>query len=218
MLIIGIPKKGDDESFNAMIDSLLKSTNAYDEIVVATPEDVTDLLLNNNARVIHLIKKDFKSPLEAYNALFEYAKEKKADLLITQTDVIFPTKYKADWLTEMMTLAKNPICGAVTCLGGYKYSGPDYVDGFPWLGGWCTYFPYRTIKQIGAYDESFPNGYGVDIDHSYAIHKAGLKVFLTDYWVHHHMQNERLHDNDPNTEQMKKESAEYFRKKWKLQS
>jgi len=39
---------------------------------------------------------------------------------------------------------------------------------------------------------------------------------MMDYWVHHHMSNERLHDNDPNTEQAKQDSAKYFRNKWKL--
>ncbi len=218
--IIGIPVKGDEESFLAMMISLLESTDYFDKIVITTPDELGDIsILNEHPKLgngkLVIIKKNFKTPLEAYNALFDYAKEKNRDLFITQTDVLFPKLYKRDWLELMSSLVEKDI-GAVTCLNGYGISGPDYVDGFPWLGGWCTYYTLKTIEQIGGYDENFPNGFGVDIDHSYRMWKAKLKTSIMNYWVDHHMMNDREHDNDPNTEQMKKESSEYFKKKWKL--
>jgi GT2 family glycosyltransferase len=106
--------------------------------------------------------------------------------------------------------------GAVIPNGGGRTSGPDYLEGLYWLGGWCTYFPFRTIDKLGGYDESYPNGYGIDIDYTYSIYKAGLKVNMINYWVDHHMMNTREHDNDPKTEEMKQASAAYFRKKWSI--
>ena len=64
----------------------------------------------------------------------------------------------------MMKIATHDIVGAVTIWNGGRFSGKDYIDGLYWQGGWATYLCLRTIKKIGGYDESFPNGYGVDID------------------------------------------------------
>ena len=169
--------------------------------------------INKDVEVIHTEK---EGPLKAYNLIFEKAKKEKCDLLITQTDVIFPRLYKRDWLAMMNDFSQSKEIGAVTCLNGGGVSGPDYIDGLKWLGGWCTYYPHRTLEQIGGYDENYPNGFGVDIDHSYAIYKAGFRIAIMDYWVDHHMMNERAHDKDSNTEQMKQESAKYFNLKWKI--
>jgi len=214
--IIGIPKKGDDESFYEMMKSLTESTIYFDEIVIATADDIKlgDFELIKDK--IKIIQKDFKTPLEAYNALFDYAKKNKKDLFLTQTDVLFPRLYARDWLQKMSELAQEEKVGAVTSLNGYGVSGPDYVDGLQWLGGWCVYYPFEVIKKVGGFDDKFPNGYGVDIDHSYRIHRANLKIIIMNYWVDHHMMNKREHDNDPNAEQMKKESSKYFKEKWQL--
>ena len=218
-LIIGIPIKNDLESFKEMYRSLYSSTKAYDKIVLAvgkgTNKETIDWI-NNNITQFKVLDKNFTTPLEAYNALFQCAKEEKSDLFLTQTDVVFPKLYKQDWLKQMKDIAQNEEIGAVTCINGGGISGPDYVNGMEWLGGWCSYYPNRTIEKIGDYDRDFPNGMGVDIDHTYRIFKSGLKIAKIDYWVHHHMQNERLHDKDPNTEQMKQDSSKYFKTKWKL--
>ena len=221
-IIVGCPVKNDLESFQQMIESLLRSTISYDKIVLVDGGSTRPIQLayyeqlkerNSKIEVYYL---NTKTPLEAYNYLFRLAKEEKADLFLTQTDVVFPKLYKRDWLQIMSEVSKELNIGAVTCIGGGGTSGPDYVDGFNWLGGWCTYYPYSTIKKIGGFDESFPNGFGVDIDHSYRIHKAGLKIVQINYWVDHHQQNSREHDNSPKAEEMKKASSEYFRKKWNL--
>ena len=221
-LIVGMPLKNDIESFNAAIITLYNSTRAFDKIVIVLGDNITDKsdeLAYKKQKLdperIEIINAKTKTPLEAYNLLFKIAKERHSDLLITQTDVLFPQLYKRDWLQIMKDIANlNPDIGAVTTINGTGMAGKDYIDGFEWLGGWCTYFPIRTINKIGGYDENFPNGFGVDIDHTYRLVKAGLKVVKVNYWVDHHMMNNREHDKDPNTEQMKQDSSKYFKKKW----
>jgi len=215
MLIIGIPVKDDFECFTEMYLSLISSTDCYDKIVVVTPNvEEIKMLVNKDVEVV---KEKGNTPLEAYNQLFEIAKEEKADLFVTQTDVTFPKLYKRDWLGIMKEIAERENMGAITSINGGGISGPDYINGMFWLGGWCTYFPYRTIDKVGGYDETFPNGFGVDIDHTYRIIKEGLKIAKLDYWVDHHRMNEREHDKDPDTEQMKQDSSKYFKNKWELE-
>lgn len=221
-LIIGVPVRNDLECFEAMMNSLLSSTKGYDKILLAVgegtnteTEEYINFLCKHSDNIIQSEQR-FKTSLKAYNYLFNYAKINNSDLLVTQTDVLFTRLYKRDWLDYMKTVARIENVGAITCLNGTGRSGPDYIDGFEWLGGWCTYYPHKAIEIIGGFDENFPNGYGVDIDHTYRIIKEGLKIVKINYWIDHHMMNERLHDKDPKTEQAKKEASEYFKKKWKL--
>lgn len=212
--IIGIPKKGDDESFKEMILSLISSTTYFDKIVIATNEDLIIPEIPKDKYLI--LKNDYKTPLEAYNALFDYAIKERKDLFLTQTDVLFPKLYKQDWLKVMSNIASNENVGAITSLNGYGISGKDYIEGMKWLGGWCVYYPLRVLDLIGGFDKEFPNGMGVDIDHSFRLWKTGLKIVVMDYWIHHHMQNEREHDRNENSEEMKQASSQYFRQKYKL--
>ena|SRR3990167_5753694 len=220
-VIIGIPIRNDFDSFKIMINSLINSTDAFDKVVIIESEstdgskEFSDLFakINSKFEVIHTLK---EGPLKAYNKLFDIAKKRKCDLLLTQSDVIFPKCYNRDWLMEMKYFAQINNIGAVTTWNGGGISGTDYIDKLYWLGGWCTYYPLRTIERIGRYDESFPNGYGVDIDYSYRIKLAKLIIIQINYWVDHHMANSREHDKDINTEQMKQDSAKYFRHKYKL--
>lgn len=222
MLIIGVPVRNDLESLEDMFLSLTLSTAAADKIVFVLGANITDgadiycdklAVLYSNVQVIHA---DTKTPLEAYNILFNLAKEEKADLFLTQTDVVFPKLYHRDWLRQMANLAKQSNIGAITCINGGGVSGKDYLEGFNWIGGWCSYYPLRTLEIVGGFDTDFPNGFGVDIDHSYQITLAGLQIVRVNYWVDHHMQNERSHDTSPEAESMKQASAKYFRKKYKL--
>jgi len=220
-LMIGIPLRNDRESFGAMYFSLVSSTRAYDKIVIIESEstdgsrELCEQFKKTNPKleVIHTPK---EGPLKAYNRLFKLAKERKCDLFLTQTDVLFPVLYKRDWLGIMKDIAKNETIGAITSINGGGVSGPTYIDGFEWLGGWCTYYPYRTIEKVGGYDEDFPNGYGVDIEHTYRIYQSGLNILKLNYWVDHHMMNAREHDNHPDVEKHKKACQIYFRKKHKL--
>ena len=221
MIIIGCPVKNDLKCMQLMINSLFNSTQCFDKLVFADGDstDGTKEYLTYLSKVepkIQLINLNSKTPLEAYNYLFELALNYEADLLLTQTDVIFPKLYNRDWLDEMQQIAKKESVGAVTCYNGGGVSGVDYIDGFRWLGGWCSYYPFRTIRYIGGYDKNFAGGYGVDIDHTYRIVNAKLQIITINYFVDHHMANSREHDRNPNTEQMKKEAGIYFKKKWNL--
>jgi GT2 family glycosyltransferase len=225
-IIIGVPVHNDLQSFKSMYKSLCESTWTDFTLLIIESEstdgcaEYCDYLskdeTENDFRSIEVIHTKKEGPLKAYNKLFEIAKERNCDLLLTQTDVIFPKLYIRDWLDEMNNIACNEHLGAIIPYNGGKHSGVDYIKGFFWLGGWCTYLPYRTLERIGGYDESFPNGYGVDIDYTKKLEQSGLDIAYIDYYVDHHMCNERQHDKDVNTEQMKKESALYFRKKWKV--
>ena len=220
-IIVGVPVRNDLKSFKFMINSLIGSTNFYDKILIIESEstdgckEYCDKLveLSPKIQVVHTAK---EGPLAAYNRLFDIAIQEEADLLLTQTDVVFPTLYETDWLQTMYDVASREDVGAVTTLNGCGRSGPDYINNFDWLGGWCTYLPYKTLKVIGKYDDTFYKGWGVDIDYSYRIFKAGLKCVVINYWVHHHMMNERTHDYSNDVETEKKIAAEHFRKKWKL--
>lgn len=220
-VIIGIPIHNDLESFRETIYSILKSTDSFKEIILLESnstdgcKEFCDYLSVSHPK-IKVIHTEKEGPCKAYNRLFEIAKNKKCDLLLTQTDVIFTSLYKRDWLEFMKLVAKMDDVGAVTCIGGGGVSGPDYINGFKWIGGWCSYFPYRTIEKIGGYDENFPGGYGVDIDHTYRIMKSGLNIIEINYWVDHHQKNSREHDNNTNSEETKKEAAKYFKNKWGL--
>ena len=220
-VMVGCPSRNDLSCLQLMINSLFNSTRCIDKLVIIDgnstdgSKEYCDYLakIDNRIEVYHL---NTKTPLEAYNHLFDMAKERKMDLLLTQTDVIFPKCFNRDWLEEMIKIAQIEQVGAVTCLNGMGISGPDYIDGFNWLGGHCSYYPLRTLEQIGGFDKDFPNGYGVDIDHTYRISKSGLQIVRTNYWTDHHMGNSREHDKDEKTEQMKRDSSLFFKKKWGL--
>lgn len=225
MLMVGCPVKNDLESLKEMVKSLYASTEAVYSLVfvigkgcnqetidylqnIPTKKDITVAILNDP-------KNGTPSPLEAYNMLFDFAKENNTDLLLTQTDVTFPKLYQRDWLKHMEEIAKVDHIGAIIPINGGGISGKDYVKGLYWVGGWCTYIPHKTLNQGIRFDDTFPNGYGVDIDFTYQFMQKGLRVAKFNYWVDHHKQNEREHDNDPDAEINKRESSIYFKRKWK---
>lgn len=223
-LIVGIPVYNDLECFKLAVRTLFESTN-YPFTLVIIESGSTDgsreyadaLPYGYPDRKIEVIHTPKEGPLKAYNRLFQLAKERKCDLYLTQTDTIHYKLYRRDWLDMMNQVARYPQVGAVICLNSGGISGPEYIDKFEWIGGWSSYFPHRTLKLVGDYDGNFPTGqYGVDVDHTYRIFKAGLKVICINYWIDHHMMNAREHDNHPDTEEHKRLCAEYFRKKHKL--
>lgn len=226
-VLIGLPVRNDLESLRVMLDSLFKSTDFPIELVIVIGEGTNEETMNyiNNFKIINnfnirVENKQTKTPVEAYNYLFDLARGEQKDLLLTQTDVVFPRLYHRDWLCQFYVLGQNPMVGAVVPINGGGISGPRYVNGFKWAGGWCTYYPYNTVISIGGYDTNYIIGDGVDIDHSYRLYLANLQIAVTNYWVDHHMMNARSDEGKythEQNEEFKKQNGEYFRRKFNLE-
>ncbi len=223
-MIIGIPVYNNVEGLKYAFYSFLKSTLVRDKIILLVSEstdgsgEFCDKLAGfyDFVEVIHTPK---EGPMKAYNRLFDIAKERKEDLFLTQTDVTFSRCHNFDWLQEMRRLSDERIdCGQVTCYGGGGVSGRDFVEGFHWTGGWCTYIPYSTIKQLGGYDEKLPLGWACDIDYSYAIEQLGLQTYIINYWVCHIPDyiNQHTHEKVDNKQELIQEAYRYLREKWKV--
>lgn len=64
-------------------------------------------------------------------------------------------------------------------------------------------------------DEDFSPGPGDDISFSYRVVKAGLQIYVANFWVDHHRQTENFNDN---IEDIKARNANYFRIKHGLEN
>lgn len=223
-MIVGIPVYNNLEGLKYAFYTFLNSTMVRDKIILLESEstdgsaEFCDELAKfyTFVEVIHTKK---EGPLLAYNRLFQIAKERKEDLFLTQTDVIFPRKFNCDWLVEMKRIAtEREDCGMVTCYGGGGQSGPDFITGFYWVGAWCTYIPYRTIEKLGGYDMKIPLGIGCDIAYTYDIQQIGLQVYVIDYWVNHTPNYETGHEHEhrDDIQQQYKNAYIYLRKKYKI--
>ena len=138
------------------------------------------------------------------------------DVYLTHDDVIHPNLYRKDWLTEFVAFTRLKNCGVVTSLNGLGTSGPDYIDGFQWIGTWSMYIKRSTIERVGYFDENFGIGNGDDIDYSYRVQQAGLKCYVAQVYVEHHRitdQRELDKKNKEELEKLKQNNAAYFRKK-----
>jgi len=176
------------EFLKLTVDSLFKSTDYPFRLIIIESEsdDGTDKLCDGYAKneritVIHTKREG------ATKAINRGIKEAGTDdVLLTQSDVIFPRAFRRDWLKEMVDLSKNPKAGIITCYGGGGVSGRDYLDGFNWVGTWLMYIPRKTINKIGMLDEDYSPGAGDDIDYSYKVYMANLQIGMINYWVDHH--------------------------------
>jgi GT2 family glycosyltransferase len=223
-LIVFIPVHNDLDSLKHTINSLHASTN-FPFTLLIIESGSTDgakeycdrlryKLWNKKVEVIHTEK---EGPLKAYNMAFTIAKERKADLFLTQTDVGFVKLYKRDWLAEMYDISNSQIeCGAITSLNGTGTSSERYVKDFQWFGAWCTYLPYRVLEAVGIFDDKFEIGDGVDIDYAYRVAAAGFKNYMINYWVEHHHTTAHVNEQRPDLEDIKIRNGEYFRKKHNL--
>jgi len=132
------------------------------------------------------------------------------DVYLTQDDVILPNLYGKDWLTELVKGIKKESCGVVTTIQAGGTAGQLYVDGLQWAGTWSLLIPRTTLNKIGNFDEAFSPGPGDDIDFSYRVNRAGLRIYIANFWVDHHRQTENFNDD---LEFVKMRNAGYFRKK-----
>lgn len=62
------------------------------------------------------------------------------------------------------------------------------------------------------FDENFSPGMGDDIDVSYRIYLANLRIYCANFWVDHHRSSEHFNDN----QELSIAHGKYFRKKFKL--
>lgn len=223
-LIVFIPVHNDLESLKHTINSLHASTK-FPFTLLIIESGSTDgakeycdtlryKLWNKKVEVIHTEK---EGPLKAYIQAFDIARERKADLLLTQTDVGFMKLFKRDWLDEMYEIANTKEnCGMLTCLNGTGVSGERYISNFQWYGAWCTYIPFRVLEKVGNFDEGFEIGDGVDIDYTYRVIKAGFDNYMNNFWVEHHHSTAHVNEQRKDIEEIKIRNGEYFRKKHSL--
>lgn len=141
---------------------------------------------------------------------FGIAKAGDMDVYLTQDDVIIPKLYGRDWLTELVIGSKLEKCGIVTTLHAGGNCGQLYINKMLWVGTWSLFIPRETITKIGLFDENFSPGPGDDIDFSYRLHRAGLRIYIADFWVDHHRMTDNFYDH---LEFLKMKNAGYFRRK-----
>jgi len=208
------------EHIKSAINSIISNTRYPHKLIIIEAEstDGTANICNQYATVypnieVHHIKNI--GPLKAINYGLEVVKP--YDVYLTHDDVIHPQLYRKDWLTEFVASAYKENSAGATALNGFGVSGPDYIDNFQWIGTWSWYIRRRTIDKIGYFDENFGNGMGDDIDYSYRIFKAGLKMHVAEVYVEHHRMTGRSgSDVTEEAEKIKKKNALYFRSKHKL--
>jgi O-antigen biosynthesis protein len=131
------------------------------------------------------------------------------DVYLTQDDCIHHKLFERDWLESLVAFSKLPNAGAVATMMAGGKSGPSYIDGLDWVGTWSTFILRETINKVGWFDENL--GPGDDIDYSYRIYQAGLRIYMCDFWVEHHRKTEH---GDADSEAKIKLMSERFKKKW----
>jgi GT2 family glycosyltransferase len=197
------------------IDALINRTQYPFKLILIESEstdgtaEVCDFYADTNKDIIvyHTKKEGL---VKAINYGIQMAED--LDVYLMQDDIIVPRLFERDWLAELVKASKEKDCGIVVTLNAGGISGPDYINGLFWAGTWSTFIPRSTINKIGLFDENFSPGCGDDIDYSYRIYKDGLRLYMTDFWVEHHRKTEHFNQS----EELKKEHAKLFRKKWKL--
>ena len=201
------------------LDSIFRHTSYphYRIIVIESSstdgtEKALDELANESNNRFKVIHTKMKGVTKALNICIKETAEDE-DIFLTQDDVIFPKLEGKDWLTEMVKLSKNKDCGLVTSANGMGVSGKTHIKDFVWVGTWSMYIPRKTINKIGLFDENFHPGPSDDLDFSYRVYKAGLKYYLTPFTIYHHRKLD-FYGHTYENETIKKEHADYFRKKW----
>lgn len=222
-----MPVYNDLKYFQMAVDSIFKSTNTPFTLVIIESEstdgsqEYADFLgrqnwpneLGQDVEIIHTKK---EGPMAAMDLGFKLALERQRDVYFTQTDVIHMDLFDRDWLSEYISIGQMPDCGIATCWGGGGISAANYVNNFQWVGGWSTYIPWRVIDKLGGYDHNMEIGWGADIEYSWRIVNAGLRIYRIDYWVYHHRKTPHSNDIRTNLPEIDARNSAYFRRKYKL--
>lgn len=154
-----------------------------------------------------IIEGKWTSNIQAIVEGLKYAEE-DSDILLIHDDMNFFRFVGGDWLLYMTKLAENKEIGMMTYLNNISATNEDY-NYQHWIGSWFCYVPRETIKKVGWIDENMK--IAEDIDYSYRVEKAGLKLLMTEFWHEHHRLRETKHTDQ--SEDIKKEAVLYFRKK-----
>jgi len=210
-----MPVYNSGEHIKTAIKSIVLNTqHPYELIlVVSKSEDQTEKWCDIWAEQFEQIKV-IKCPREGITKAINIGIKAAGDndVYLSQDDVILPNLYGRDWLDTLVKVSQMKNCGIVTTIRGGGISGSTYLNGQRWAGTWSLFIPRKTINEIGLLDEKFSPGPGDDIDYSYRVHKAGLLIYVANFWVDHHRMTENFNDNIKE----KEINATYFRKKYKL--
>ena len=208
-----LPCRNSGEHLRAALNSIIDNTEypSWELIIVDSSDDdvtrdIIEEFLEKDKRVRALF-----TPREGITkALNKGIREAgDNDVYLTEDDVVLPNLYGRDWLTIINKVSKLKDCGVVTTIAGGNKSDDMYVDGFHWAGTWSLYVPRRTLEIVGLFEEDFSPGPGDDIDYSYRVHKAGLRILVAPFWVDHH----RLTENFNESEHLKWKNAGVFKRK-----
>ena len=214
-----IPVRNGIKYLPLTIESIMKTTYPNYKIIIVESESddgvnyYCDYLASRYPfiKVIHTKKEGIT---KAINKGIE-ASDADSDVLLTQNDVVFPSLVERDWLSMMVGIADSDGCiGIVTCMNGGGVSGPDYLDGFKWVGTWCMYVKRETLKKVGLFDESFSPGPGDDICFTYRVYKSGFYIGMANFAVDHH----RLGENYNDSSELCQKGAKRFREKYDIQN
>ena len=219
-IAIIIPAYNSGKFLDMTIKNLLKTTkHPHWRLIISMSksDDMTEAICDYYSAMypsISVIKSPKEGTTKALNKAIKATTEDE-DILLTQDDVLRPDLYKHCWLTRMLTaVEKNPDAGLITTMEGGGVSGPDYVDGFRWIGTWNMYIPRRTLNKVGLFDENFNPGPGDDIDYSFRVFLSGLNLGQISIWVEHHRKM-NFNDHSYENEDIKSKNAKYFRQKFK---
>jgi len=218
MIGIIIPVKNGGENIKHALKSLVSSTNYPNTIIVidgGSTDGTKEVLETWEKQFEHIKTFNIKSKglIDTINYGINKAKELGCEgVYLTQDDVIHFRLFNKDWLQIMAEISNFKNCGQVISIGAGGVSGPSYIDGLHWAGTWSTYIPMRVINEVGLFDENFNPGCGDDIDYSYRVQKAGLLIYIANFWVDHHRQGKHLNED----KKIMEAHSKYFRIKWKL--
>lgn len=133
------------------------------------------------------------------------------DIYLTQDDVIHNKLAEADWLYWLQNVAKRGEYSLITPQNGGGTSGPDYKNGFDWVGTWAMYIPRETLNLVGLFDENFNPGPGDDIDYSWRASQI-KPIGYVPYCVEHH--RKYTFDHEYENQEIIQRNAKYFKEKF----
>jgi GT2 family glycosyltransferase len=209
MLTVILPTKDNITPLHEAISSFFSSTIDRDfKFVVAynfENKQITEVLESFPFK-IDRVHYTGENNIGCYNRIM---RENPGDFLLIHDDMSFKQLFMFDWLQSMKSNSKNETIGLMTMIGGVGTSGDDYVNGLKYVGSWFMYIPEHTVKEVGYFDDTMR--IGEDIDYAYRVNKTGKKIIIMPFWHEHHQTRETPHL--PQTEEIKKEAALYFKKK-----